>query len=148
MVRVNLIPPVYLADEHLAAEHVELQMLLTFIKKYPDGYIPDNFTLNKGHMSFFRNKYIYITYRLVEVRNEMRNRNMNVLKTISLSYKHDSIHYEPDKVSKKIVWQRICDRLRNPKAKKNKWHYYKVPIDNINEFIYKNTSKLSTTGEL
>ena len=57
MVRVNLISPEKLADQHLVAEYAEILMLIAYIKSYPSTEeIPEHYTLGEGHMKFFKNK--------------------------------------------------------------------------------------------
>jgi len=136
MVRFNLVDPKKLTDEHLRAEHVELIMLLDFINKYPNGTIPETYRMGTGHISFFRNKPITVSWRLVEVDCEMAVRNMNV-NLIPLPILENDPHSEwiADHKDIKINAERIIDRLRYPKKKKNPWHYYGSKISNIEEFI-------------
>lgn len=63
MTRINLIPPRYLADQHLVAEHKEILQLCgsyKISKRSKKGIdfnqTPKQFTLNKGHVKFFYNK--------------------------------------------------------------------------------------------
>ena len=57
MVRINLINPRYLADQHLIAEYDEILMLLGYVKRYPKiDDIPTNYCLGKGHIRFFKDK--------------------------------------------------------------------------------------------
>jgi len=73
MVRINLIHPSKLSDQHLIAEQVEILMLISYIKKYPqlDGTEPKEFTLNKGHMKFFKDKVIYLSRRYNKLHHEI-----------------------------------------------------------------------------
>jgi deoxyribonuclease (pyrimidine dimer) len=134
MVRVNCgIEPYMLTDEHLRAENVELQMLLTFISKHPKGTIPNKFSLNKGHISFFRDKAGYIAKRLQGVQTEMANRGMSVNFCIDI-YSEFNIplnnrkEYSPTADDAEIVAERIVERIINPKRKKNPYHYRGEPI--------------------
>ena len=79
MVRVNLIKPEYLTDQHLIAEQVEILMLMNYIINHPvmDGTEPKEFTLNKGHMKFFRDKVLYLKIRYNNIHNEILNRGFN-----------------------------------------------------------------------
>ena len=59
MVRINIINPKKLADQHLVAEYNEILMLIGHIKKFPKiNNPPKNYTLDKGHINFFKNKKI------------------------------------------------------------------------------------------
>ena len=73
MVRVNLIPPRKLADQHLIAEYNEILMLLGYVRKYPmTEEIPKNYCLGKGHIKFFKNKLLYLKKRHENLKNEMK----------------------------------------------------------------------------
>lgn len=78
MARVNVgINPIYLADQHLVAESVEITMIVGSLRM--NGWkikseIPNQYQLGKGHINFFKNKIKYLARRLVEVNNEMRRR--------------------------------------------------------------------------
>jgi deoxyribonuclease (pyrimidine dimer) len=56
MVRINLIKPNYLTDEHLIAEYNEILMLLGYVRKYPklNNNIPKEYKLGKGHILFLQ----------------------------------------------------------------------------------------------
>jgi deoxyribonuclease (pyrimidine dimer) len=75
MVRVNVgVNPLYLADQHLIAESVEITMITGGLRK--NNYIiksdmPSNLVLGKGHINFFKNKIIYLNKRLTAVNQEM-----------------------------------------------------------------------------
>ena len=102
MTRINLIPPVELADQHLFAEFREIKMIPAsllrslraawqkeFDKNDSNKFseererlaieavlkrIPSNFTLNTGHVSFFYNKGAYLTERYSQIREELEKR--------------------------------------------------------------------------
>lgn len=134
MVRVNCgIEPYMLTDEHLRAENVELQMLLKFISKHPKGTIPTKFSLNKGHMSFFRDKAGYIAKRLQRIQIEMACRGMSVNFCIDIYSefnipKENQREYSPTEDDAEIVAERVVQRIINPKRKKNPYHYRGEPI--------------------
>jgi hypothetical protein len=50
MVRVNLIEPRRLSDQHLLAEYNEILMLFGYIKKFPAAKapVPENYVLGKA----------------------------------------------------------------------------------------------------
>lgn len=91
MVRVNLIHPKKLADQHLVAEYNEILMLLGYVERHPEikivngkSEIPEEYTLNKGHMKFFKNKLKYLKKRHEIIKKEMRNRKFKTDVTINL----------------------------------------------------------------
>jgi deoxyribonuclease (pyrimidine dimer) len=77
MVRINIINPQNLADQHLIAEYDEMLMLLGYIKRYPEvkeGEIPKEYCLGTGHMRFFKDKLLYIKNRHELIKKEMRRK--------------------------------------------------------------------------
>jgi len=84
MTRINLINVNELSDQHLIAEYREITMVPAALKRTLNSRnglilknIPKNFTLNKGHVTFFYNKgqYLFNRYRLLI--NEMKKRGFN-----------------------------------------------------------------------
>ena len=74
MVRINLIKPRFLSDQHLIAEYDEILMLIAYIKKYSKtnlDKIPNNYSLGKGHILFFKNKVLYLKNRHEKLKKEM-----------------------------------------------------------------------------
>ena len=81
MTRINIIPPSELHDQHLIAEYREITMVPAALKrtlKSKNGLdkdkIPQNYTLNKGHVYFFYDKGKYLDLRYVQIVKEMKNR--------------------------------------------------------------------------
>ena len=81
MTRVNIIPVEELHDQHLIAEYRELTMVpaalnrtLKSKKGLDKTKIPENYTLNQGHVYFFYNKGKYLDKRYSQIVKEMRNR--------------------------------------------------------------------------
>lgn len=132
MVRFNLVRPIDLTDEHLYAENVELDMLSTFIKKHPDGSVPESYRLGKGHMSFFRDKPKTVRERKRLVSKEIMRRKGKGYASGQMIYIPE---WTPSREERMINMQRIIERLREPLKKKTPWHYYGKPIRNIEEFI-------------
>ena len=85
MTRINLVDPSELSDQHLVAEYREKFMVGSSLQRSLKSKnwektlanIPDKYTLNKGHVTFFYNKgkYLYKRYELLI--KEMKNRGMN-----------------------------------------------------------------------
>ena len=134
MMKVNLVDPAILTDEHLRAENVKLRMLLTFIKKHPTGFIPKKYCLGKGHMSFFRNKYGFIKDRQLLVFDELCNRIGIKGSLLYVPIKK----WTPNKEDIKLNESMIIDKLLNPLKKKTPWHYYGEQIKSIEDFIIGN----------
>lgn len=114
MVRVNLIEPVRLSDQHLVAEYDEILMLAKYIEKYPDtGDLPETFRLGKGHMRFFKDKVLYLSKRHELLKKEMRNRGFVTNKTLDLM-NFDERHlnnWKPGERDFKIIKERIISKL-------------------------------------
>jgi deoxyribonuclease (pyrimidine dimer) len=119
MVRVNIIDPACLADQHLVAEYDEILMLLGYVRRYPErdsarGGIPNRYCLGKGHIMFFKDKLVYLKRRHELLKAEMRKRGFRPTKTIDLgefppALRNDWTPYEEDK---KIIRARIIEKLR------------------------------------
>lgn len=88
MVRINLISPRKLTDQHLIAEYNEILMLLGYVKKYhklePEK-MPKNYTLGKGHILFFKDKREYLQKRHEQLKVEMKRRKFKSNKEINLN---------------------------------------------------------------
>tara|TARA_R110001599_G_scaffold327290_1_gene540207 strand:+ start:2104 stop:2529 length:426 start_codon:yes stop_codon:yes gene_type:complete len=85
MTRINLVPAGELADQHLVAEYREIFMVGSSLQrslKSPNwpkrkDSLPKEFTLNKGHVTFFYNKGKYLHNRYLDLIEEMKRRGMN-----------------------------------------------------------------------
>lgn len=143
MARINAgINPKYLSDQHLIAESVEITMITGALRK--DGYVikgsvPDEYTLGKGHINFFKPKILYLKERLEEVNLEMRKRGFNPSTNIDLNEFQDRRcqckSWKPTFPDTCIVRQRIIERLKSPlKAKEGFHRYYGKPIEDIDKF--------------
>lgn len=145
--RINIISPKLLADQHLLAEFREIKMLpkaflrsLHSIKgiKYAD--ISSAYTLNKGHGYFFYNKFTYIENRFQELLSECKNRGFKTdydklyLSQIPIRYFHD---YTPTHEELLINLDRIELRISD----KPSWYkFYGKSVNNWTEF-YKDLRK-------
>lgn len=125
MVRINIIDPILLSDQHLIAEQVEILMLMSYILKYPklDGTEPKEYTLNKGHMKFFKDKVLYLKNRYNSLHNEILRRGFNhewkfpEIETIPENLFNDWV---PKKKDFKIIIERITERI----MRKPEWYRY------------------------
>jgi deoxyribonuclease (pyrimidine dimer) len=124
MVRINLVRPEKLSDQHLIAEYNEILMLIGHIKKFPKiNNPPKNYTLGKGHINFFKNKIKYLKDRHELIKKEMKIRRFETNKTISLSQfkKEQKENWKPKKEDFKIIKKRIINKIR---LKPNYYKYY------------------------
>lgn len=136
MVRINLLDPKVLADQHLVAEYDEILMLLGYVKRYPkpEG-IPERYTLGKGHMKFFKDKLLYLKKRHELLKKEMRQRDFVPKKTIILSGFPKGLRndWKPRKDDFSIIKERIIWKLR----KKPGYYRYFGEYKNIEFFVEK-----------
>jgi len=117
MARVNIgINPIYLADQHLIAESVEITMITGGLKKQKciiKSPIPTTFKLGTGHINFFKNKILYLDRRLKAVNQEMINRGFNPSTKLDLSeYPKELVNdWNPNIKDSNILRQRVYERL-------------------------------------
>ena len=79
--RVNIIDPMYLTDNHLIAEYREMKMVTAYYlrsSKTKTGIdksrISPKYTLNQGHAYMWFNKMNYIRSRFYDIVKEMKSR--------------------------------------------------------------------------
>ncbi len=130
MVRINLIHPMYLTDQHLIAEYNEILMLLAYVRMYPkkDGIRDERFTLGKGHMKFFKDKLLYIKRRHDAIREEMLARGYRASKSVDLSmYPKELLNdWSPSDNDLSIIKQRIVEKISK---KRSYYTYHRRGID-------------------
>jgi deoxyribonuclease (pyrimidine dimer) len=135
MVRINIVNPKVLADQHLVAEYDEMLMLLGYVERYPEikiingkSEIPEKYTLNKGHMKFFKDKLKYLKNRHELLKTEMRARGFKPTKNIDLNKYPKNLHndWKPDKNDYKIIIERITWKINK---KPTYYRYYGVYKD-------------------
>lgn len=123
MTRINAgIPPANLTSKHLIAEHREIKRIPNVIAKgrYNLKTAPEEFTLGKGHVSFFYTRLGYLKQRYIELHNECKRRGFNVQNYESC---WDDVppelmgDYTPTQKAIELITERIKDRLANPIAK-------------------------------
>ena len=85
MTRINLVDPSELSDQHLVAEYREIFMVGSSLQRSLKSKnwaktlanIPEKYTLNRGHVTFFYNKGKYLYKRYDSLVEEMKKRGMN-----------------------------------------------------------------------
>ncbi|MFH2027795.1 MAG: pyrimidine dimer DNA glycosylase/endonuclease V [Nanoarchaeota archaeon] len=125
MVRINLINPNRLADQHLIAEYDEILMLLGYVRKYPNlDKIPSKYTLGKGHILFFKNKLKYLKKRHELIKKEMVKRGFVTNITINLNEFDKKLinDWKPSKCDIEIIKKRLINRIS---SKPRFYRYYK-----------------------
>jgi len=134
MARVNVgISPLYISDQHLIAESVEITMITGSLKK--NNYeikssIPSVYSLGKGHINFFKNKIIYLKNRLEEVNKELNERGVKtstkiILEEYPKAFLND---WNPSINDSLIVRERIKERLLKPLKASKTFHKYRKEI--------------------
>ncbi len=125
MVRINIINPKYLTDQHLIAEYDEMLMLLGYVKRYPKikivkgkSEIPERYCLNTGHMRFFKDKLKYLKDRHEIIKKEMRLRGFKTNITINLNDYPKNLHndWKPHKDDYQIIIDRITQKINKKPA--------------------------------
>ncbi|MGY4884942.1 MAG: pyrimidine dimer DNA glycosylase/endonuclease V [Nanobdellota archaeon] len=127
MVRINIINPKYLADQHLIAEYNETLMLLGYVKRYPLNNlnkIPEKYKLGPGHMLFFKDKLKYLEKRFEEIKKEMKRRGFSGEIKINLNKFDKKLvnDWEPDEKDKEVIKERLIYKIN---LKPNYYRYYK-----------------------
>jgi len=124
MVRINLINPKNLADQHLIAEYNEILMLFGYVEKHPFlEDLPKNYVLGKGHIKFFKNKLLYLKERHEKIKNEMIKRGFNPTKSVDLAdFEKDMVkNWEPSKKDIQIIKTRLIEKIS---LKPEYYNYY------------------------
>lgn len=130
MVRINLVDPRKLSDQHLIAEYNEILMLLGYVKLHPTikhvngaSEIPQRYTLGKGHILFFKDKLIYLQKRHESIKMEMRKRGFRTDVNINLRYfpKELKNDWKPVASDIRIIKERLIWKLQQ---KPDYYRYY------------------------
>lgn len=139
MARVNVaVNPIYLADQHLIAESVEITMIVGSLRANDfiiKSEVPKSYNLGKGHMNFFKTKLAYLARRLNAVNEEMIRRGFSpgttteCLSAAPLKFQND---WGPTLEDSKIVRNRIVEKML--KKEPGFWRYKRYPIENIEKF--------------
>jgi len=128
MVRINLINPKFLADQHLIAEYNETLMLLGYVKKYPEfevSKMSKNYKLGPGHILFFKNKLKYLQKRFEFIKKEMKKRGFSGNIKINLKKFDKKLvnDWKPKSKDKEIIKERLVYKIN---LKPDYYRYYKT----------------------
>lgn len=130
MVRINLVPPSELTDQHLIAEHDEILMLCGALQKtlnskigYLESRVPDKYVLGKGHIYFFFNKGLYLHKRFDQVQKEMLDRGFNPTKSFPVN-KWPPYLYN-DFIPTQQDFELVRDRISYKISLKPSWYRYR-----------------------
>ena len=129
MTRINLVDPSELHDQHLVAERREIRLLCANLVRtlnskagFRPSRIPQQFTLNTGHVYFFYNKGKYLYNRYNQLTQEMIMRGMKPVASLTFPTHLWPAHlfndWQPTECDKQIVRDRIQLRL----SQKPNWY--------------------------
>ncbi len=126
MVRINLINPKFLADQHLIAEYNEILMLLGYVQKNPNlilSKIPKKYKLGEGHILFFKNKLKYLERRFEIIKKEMNKRGFNCRIKINIKKFDKNLvnEWNPKSADKEIIKKRLIKKIN---LKPSYYRYY------------------------
>ena len=136
MTRINIVPTEELSDQHLVAEYREIFMVGSSLQRslkspnWPKKKIslPETFTLNAGHVSFFYNKGLYLHNRYKQLVEEMKRRGMkpDPKRKFKRDQWPDDLYndWDPNDQELQIVRERIQQRL-DEKPDWYRWTSYK-----------------------
>lgn len=135
MTRINLVDPSELYDQHLIAEYREIRLLTANLRRsfetsgLSKDKIPKQFTLNSGHVLFFKDKGRYIVNRYNALIEEMRNRGFTPLhEQIDITVWRPGFYndWTPTERDKDLVRERIALRV----SQRPGWYrYYGKPVE-------------------
>lgn len=114
MVRINLIEPAELSDQHLIAEYNEILMLFGHVRKHPKIINPPkNYVLGKGHITFFKDKLLYLKKRHIRLAKEMVRRGFSPRVSIDLEEfpKEVCNDWKPRSKDIELIKERISSKI-------------------------------------
>lgn len=127
MTRINVVPPIDLTDQHLIAEYRELPMVMKALERTLASKkglrlneIPQQYTLNEGHVRFFYNKGQYLIERYQLLMDEMvrrgfkpgpRNTSFKVFEDNPQLMTPDSGQWVPTDEDKAVNIERLVERI-------------------------------------
>jgi len=133
--RINVIDPSILTDQHLLAEYLELPLIVNYLKR-SSKKLPKpgpRYTLGTGHIIFFYNKGKYLRKRYEALKEELRKRGFNLNPNRRVEFEiFEELGLDedwiPDEEALKINQERITQRI----SQKPHWYrYYRVPLTEL-----------------
>jgi len=123
MVRVNIIEPKVLSDQHLIAEYREILLLFGTYKSKLGKEIKKSDNNLMHPICFYQDKLLYLKHRHEDLKEEMKNRKFKPKKTIDINDFHFNRlnDWEPKKEHIERIKERIIQRLNE---KPNWYRYY------------------------
>lgn len=126
MVRINIINPRYLTDQHLVAEYNEILMLFGYVRKHSHTHfnqVPKSYRLGQGHILFFKNKLKYLEIRFETIKKEMRRRGFCGTKNIDFKGIDKNLinDWKPLGLDKEIIKNRLIEKIN---LKPDYYRYY------------------------
>jgi len=126
VVRINLIEPKQLSDQHLIAEYREILLLFGYYRKHPVIRPSDD---HRCPMRFYQNKLLYLKNRFETLKDEMRTRNFKPQKHIELIHYDNSNFkdFEPNETQVRQIKERITQRINERPTWYRYYGEYKEP---------------------
>lgn len=116
MVRINIVSPEELKDQHLIAEYNEILMLFGHVRKYPEvRNQPKEYCLGEGHINFFKDKLKYLKERHELLKKEMRRRGFRAEKSVGLSDFPGKLknNWKPKEKDFEIIRARLREKMKS-----------------------------------
>lgn len=124
MTRINVVHPHQLTDQHLLAEIREIVRMPSYLNKslnskkgFKMSDIPLEYTMGKGHVKFFYNKFGWLRVRFLSLLQECTNRGFNITNKDDTIFKNVESKfigiYIPTEDAYKVNRERIIERIRS-----------------------------------
>ena len=128
MVRVNILEPRALSDQHLIAEYSEILRLLGYVRKHREVSSEGAHFL-KRPVKYFSDKLAYLGKRHALLRAEAQRRGFNcrIIPDMECYPKRRKQEFKPNAKQVREIKARITLRLRNPPWK-DFYHYYRKKV--------------------
>jgi len=129
MVRVNLVNPKVLADQHLIAEYREILLLFGIYRKRNGNKISKSDNNLMHPVQFYQDKLLYLKHRHEDIKEEMKKRNFKPKKTIDINdFNFERLNdWNPKKEHIDKIKERITQRLNEKPSWYRYYGEYKTP---------------------
>jgi len=122
MVRVNLIEPAYLADQHLIAEYREILLLFGYYKKNNKHEIKNSENNLMHPIQFYDDKRLFLLQRFIDLKKEMTERGFSPQKIVKFEWWH--VGKNNNWIPQQIHIDRIKERITQRLNEKPGWYRY------------------------